>query len=144
MKFKLAFVVSSLLLLAACSATSGPPSGNAPDTLRVVRPVDAYGKHYPAFSTTVTNAAAIQQLYQAAYALPGLLPGNVNCPAGFGLVYHLTFLYHTSVVQVMNLEADGCQNLHIGQSNVRRTTLTFLLLAAKTIGVPSLIPANKT
>lgn len=132
--------VSTMFLLTGCNP--GTPPGPSPTALHVTRPaLPAY--HFDPLDVTIRDTAAVERLYQAAYALPTPPSGTVNCPNDIGLVYHLNFLQNTiSSVQQMNLNATGCQYLLIGQdsNDVRRTNQSFLDLFTKTVGIPSLVP----
>src|SRR5262249_28777354 len=108
-----------------------------PTALHVVRTSDRV--ETPTIEDCVGAAAAVQQLYAAARALPVQPPGFVNCPKSSGLVYHLTFL-HVGIplppAHQMALAGDGCGFLTIGASDVRQTDRTFRSLFATTLGIP--------
>lgn len=131
--------------LVTAHASNAAPSTSSdlsqPTVLHVTR-TSGVPINLPPLDRTVRDAAAVQRLYSAAYKLP-TIPANAvfNCPMSRGIVYHLQFMRGTTPLQAMDLQADGCPFLQIGKS-VRQTTPTFISLLAKTLGIPSLIPAN--
>jgi hypothetical protein len=138
----LLFALISLLLLAGCGSVSAgeePPASPSPTVLHVVR-TNGFLKQLAPFDRTVRDVAAVQRLYTAAYALPPAAPGVVHCPNDLGVVYHLYFLHDTTLIQEMDLDATGCQFLHISKTDVRNTDPAFRTLVARTIGVGSLLP----
>ena len=86
----------------------------------------------------------MQNLYTAAYALKSVPPGaQFSCASDNGLEYHLDFLHATTSAQLMDLDATGCEFLHINARDVRFTTSSFRALLAKVLNIPSLVPPDK-
>jgi hypothetical protein len=107
-------------------------------TLRVTRSTPL-NPSAAGFDKTVSDSVAVQRLYDAAIALPPAPNGVYNCPASRGVVYHLAFHEVAAPMQHMDLEADGCQFLSIGQSQEQHlTNPDFLSLFTQTIGIASL------
>lgn len=134
------FALLLLFLLAGCGSTT-TSGGAAPSltALHVIRTSsNAYGTHVAPFDRTVTDTTAVQRLYTTAQGLPAA-KGTYNCPKDIGLVYHLNFLQGITSIQQMDLQASGCQFLHISKSDVRLTNVSFLSLFTRTIGIASLI-----
>lgn len=126
--------------IAGCSDSSGMSAGGSTGlTLRVTRstPLNPSASR---FGMTVGDSAAVQRLYDAAIALPAVPPDSVfNCPADNGVVYHLAFFEAAAPMQQMDLEADGCQFLSIGQAREAHfTNPSFLSLFTQTVGIASL------
>jgi hypothetical protein len=135
------FVLLLIFLLAGCGSTNTnggtPPS---PTVLHVIRiSSNPYGMHVAPFDRTVTDTAAVQQLYTTAQGLPAA-KGTYDCAKDLGLVYHLNFLQGTTPMQQMDLEASGCGFLHISKTDARLINSSFVSLFTRTIGIPSLIP----
>ena len=132
-----------MFLFTGCGTATviGSSSIVQPTSLHVVRPATI--NNVPTFERTVNNATAVQNLFKAAYALPAApTKGVINCPADLAIVYHLTFMKGTRVIQQMTLNATGCQFLQIGSgtSDLRYAGYNFQQLTAKTIGLASLVP----
>lgn len=130
-----------VLLLAGCMGTA---ADQEPTLLHVVRPglVGYHQQQVAPFDRTVRDAAAVQQLYAAALALPRPSQYPLPCTNDWGLVYHLTFLKGTSQLQQMDVQPLGCHWVYLSQTDVRQADQSFLTLLANTIGLPSLIPAG--
>ena len=133
---KIIIVILVLLFLTGCDTAQS----NKVNTLQVARPASKF----PPFAKTVNDAASVQRFYNLAYALPSPPSGKVNCPADNGIVYNLTFLDGTTLVQTMVLQASGCERLLITNNsrNMRMTNQAFQAAFLKLIGLPSLIPYN--
>jgi hypothetical protein len=127
-------------LLAACAGTSQQPTA-----LHVLRPASQFsifGQPFPRLERTINDAHTAQQLYTAALALPVVDQGkNYSCPIDFGVVYQLDFLVGSSLLQHMDVQASGCQWVHLSSTDIRWTNAAFNHLLANTLGVPSLLPA---
>ena len=117
----LALLVLSLTGCVGIEQTSGT-SGT--DVLHVVR-TELPGYHFAALNRVIRDAAQVQDLYKAAFTLKTVQPGALSCPVDLGLEYHLAFLRGTTSVQQMNLDATGCQLLHISAHDVRFTSPSF-------------------
>jgi|GEM_PF-2032823 len=117
-----------------------------PDTLTVTR-VTLRSAHIAPFSSTTHDAAVVQKLYKAAYALPTPLPDQNDCQSSSSLEYDLTFLQRSLVVQKMYLTPTGCPRLNIGTDvmgipDMRVATTAFQSLLAQALGLPSLVPTS--
>ncbi|GHO71161.1 hypothetical protein KSC_100530 [Ktedonobacter sp. SOSP1-52] len=88
----------------------------------------------------MTDAKAVQQLYQAAYKLPSPDLGKQQCLNNTGIVYHLKFIQDTQNSEEMDLQASGCLTLTTAQGD-RQEDDQFLDLAAKVIHVDPLVPS---
>lgn len=140
MRWKLLFGMLLLVMLVLAGCSSGSAGTAKPTMLHVTRTDALPGYHFAPLDVTIQDVTTVQNLYQAAYALPHPPSGTANCGADIGLVYHLEFFQGTSSVQQMSLDATGCQLLQIGQDDVRFGNETFRELLRKAIGVPSLVP----
>ena len=112
-----------------------------PNVLRVTSTGPLPGYHFTPVNTTIYDVSSVQHLYNAAYALPTVpLFSRYACPLDTGLVYHLTFLHDTTVIQTMDLSATGCKLLHIASSSTRRSTDSFNMSLAHMLNRTSLQP----
>ncbi len=128
------------LLLVACAGTPQQPT--ALHVLRPASPFPIYGQPFPRLERTIHDAKAVQQLYAAALALAVVDQRKTYfCPIDFGVVYRLDFLAGSSMLQHMDVQASGCQWVHLSSTDTRWTTAAFNRLLANTIGIPSLLPA---
>lgn len=126
------------LLLVACAGTPQQPT--ALHVLRPASPFPIYGQPFPRLERTIHDAKAVQQLYAAAQALPAVDQGKTySCPIDFGVVYQLDFLAGSDLLQHMDVQASGCQWVHLSSTDIRWTTSAFNRLLANTIGIPSLL-----
>lgn len=142
MKTKLLGVVLLLgLLLAACTETSQQPTA-----LHVLRPASQFplsGQLFPRLERTINDANAVQQLYAAALALRVVDQRKTYpCPVDFGVVYQLDFLAGSSTLQHMDVQASGCQWVHLSSTDTRWADAAFNRLLANTLGIPSLLPTT--
>ncbi|HCI81175.1 MAG TPA: hypothetical protein DHW02_15970 [Ktedonobacter sp.] len=131
---RIVVVILILLVFAGCDTAQSAKVS----VLQVTRPASKY----PAFSKTVHDATLVQRFYNLAYSLPSPPAGKVNCPADNGVVYNLTFLDDSTLVQTMVLQASGCERLFItnNSQNMRMPNQAFQAAFLKLIGLPSLIP----
>ncbi len=137
----LAFLVLSL---SACAGAGQTGATTLPNVLHVVRNDTLPGHHFASLNRVIHDAAQVQNLYTSAYALKSIPPGAIfNCPSDNGLEYHLEFLRVTTSVQPMDIDATGCEFLHINDRDTRFTTSSFRALLAKVLDIPSLIPSDK-
>ena len=131
-----------LFLLTGCGTATTIDSSTSvhPDVLHVLRPATL--NNVPRFERTVRDSVTIQRLFKTAYALPAASKGIMSCPIDLDIVYHLSFLHGTTLIQEMTLYPTGCSALQIGQdtSNLRFVPYDFEQLTAKTIGLASLVP----
>jgi len=128
------------LLLVACAGTPQQPTA-----LHVLRPASQfpiYGQPFPRLERTINNANAVQQLYAAVLALPVVDQRKTySCPIDFGVVYHLDFLALSDLLHHIDVQASGCQWVHLSSTDIRWTNAAFNRLLANTIGISSLLPA---
>src|SRR6266571_3129634 len=144
MKWKVLLLMPVLLLVLGCGTRSDTSTSFRPTTLQVVRASTLPDNHFPSLSRTITNANAVQKLYDAALALPQTsTTGTRSCPAAIGLIYHLRFLQNGSSVQQMDMGPTGCPWITVNKGDMRIPTQTFFSLFAQTLGIsPSqVIPA---
>jgi|SRR5579884_2850860 len=112
-----------------------------PDVLHVTSSGPLPGYHFTPVDRTIRDVKSVQQLYNAAYALQTVSPSShYFCPLDTGLVYHLTFLHGTTVLQTMDLSATGCQLLHSASLSTRRSTNAFNMELAHMLNRSSLQP----
>ena len=141
-------LIIALFLLSGCGtahvaavSAEGEPT---PTVLQVIRVNTIPLNHYLPFSPrTISDPRAVQQLYDAARALPRLsLPPIINCPLDLGLDYHLIFYQGHTLMQAMVFYPEGCRRLKIGESDLRVLTEPFVHLLVQTIGIaePELAP----
>ena len=63
----------------------------------------------PAVSVTVTDAGLAQDAYEATLGLAVLPPGIlIECPADWGIVYHLVFSGAAGTVMAADADPNGC------------------------------------
>ena len=131
-----------LFLLTGCGTATIIDSSSTVQltSLHVVRPATL--NNVPRFERTIRDTGTIQRLFNAAYTLPDAPNGIRSCPADLGIVYHLSFLHGTTLLQEMTLSPTGCTGLPIGRntSDIRSAPYDFQQLVAKTIGLASLVP----
>lgn len=142
MRRQWAFVAVILLTfaLAGCGATasigSSATRGELPTALIVTRTGNPYDHILPLVGGSM-DAAAVQRLYRAMYALPHVPSGVVyHCPADFGIVYTFTFINGGTVILKANANATGCEFLTLGSSDSRTTNDAFWSLLAQTANIP--------
>ncbi|GER90279.1 hypothetical protein KDW_44410 [Dictyobacter vulcani] len=117
-----------------------PPT---PTILKVTRPHNPLRPELAVINKRITNAAAVQKLYQAALALPEASSALRHCPADYGMAYKLTFLDHDTKIKTMELKITGCQALSIDTDTIfnhkdaRDTNTAFNDLFSHTIGFAS-------
>ncbi len=148
MKWKVPILMPFLLLFSllvlSCGAGSDASTSFMPTTLQVVRSSTLPGNSFPPLSRTITNANAVQKLYDAALALPQVsTTGTSSCPGADGLIYHLRFLQDSTHVQQMDMGPTGCPWINVNKDDMRVPNQKFFLLFAQTLGIsPSqVIPA---
>ncbi len=145
---RLIWVLLAIVVLTSCGSTNvsaGTPTASPtalpkPTTLHVIRPmVD----NFPPLERIIRDGTAVQHLYTSAYALPVPTPGGVvSCPSDIGMVYHMDFLQGSVLLQEIDLDATGCQLLHINRKETRFTNESFRSLFIKIVGIPSLVPGQ--
>lgn len=144
MKFPFArgclLAVLIVLLLSGCGEIGQTDGTTGPNVLRVTRTDPIPGHHFAPLNMVISDAAQVQDLYNAAYALKKIPPGAVfHCPIDIGLEYHLVFLRGTTPVQHMDLDATGCKFLKIAPQDGRFTTPAFQALLARMLKLSSLL-----
>jgi hypothetical protein len=101
------------MLALALAGCGNPALGASGPALHVTRT----GWRLPPLDVTVTNAARVRRLFDAAMALRKVPEGAVfACPIDFGTEYHLTFTAHNSPPTEMSLDGAGCRFLNIEPS----------------------------
>ena len=144
MRGKVLILMPILLLVLASCASSNTSTSFKPTTLQVVRSSTLPGNSFPPLSRTITNANAVQKLYDAALALPNVSStGTRSCPGADGLIYHLRFLQNRTDVQQMDMGPTGCPWITVNKDDMRVPDQTFFSLFAQTVGIsPSqVVPA---
>ncbi len=91
------------------------PSGVAPTVVRINRPAGLNPSSFQPLKKTVRDAEAVRRLFRATCALQPAT-GRFNCPADFGIAYHLQFKYRAQTVLRVVAEATGCTFLYPGNS----------------------------
>jgi len=141
---RMLFTLVFLFLFTGCGTATaiGSSTSVQPTVLHVIRPATL--NNVPRFERTIRDVAAVQRLYNSANALPTqpVFNGPVSCPADLAITYQLSFLHGTTLVQNMYVFPTGCRYVQIGQrtSHTRFLNDGFSMLAAKTIGLSSLVP----
>ncbi|WP_201372604.1 hypothetical protein [Ktedonobacter robiniae] len=130
------YVFFYALLLGSLSSCVSPGS-LVPTRLEVTRSSPL--RPLPALHIAVTDAKAVQQLYQAAYKLPSPSLGKRQCLENTGIVYYLKFIQNTQSSEEMDLQVSGCLTLTTAQ-DTRQEDDQFLHLVAKVIHVDPLVP----
>jgi hypothetical protein len=119
----------------------GAKEAPTPNVLHVTSSGPLPGYHFTPVNTTIRDVNSVQHLYNAAYALQTVSPSShYFCPLDTGLIYHLTFLHDTTVLQTMDLSATGCEFLHIASLSTRRSTNEFNMSLAHMLNRASLQP----
>ena len=133
-----ALLLGLLLLVLSGSAQPGVAHPTRLQVSRTVLP----GWTVPSLEVTIRNGAAVQRLYQAAFALPPVPDTPVLCPLDIGLVYHLAFFQDQRLVQTMLLHATGCPYMQVDQDSSNASSLmkSFRVLFLQTIGITALVP----
>jgi hypothetical protein len=89
----------------------------------------------PPVNVTVTDAAAVQALFDATLALSPVVPGDYNCPFAAGVDYHLTFT-SGSASAVIDFTPDGCEWVTLPDGSTRGASAAYWSLLATTLGIP--------
>jgi hypothetical protein len=98
----------------------GKPVQASPDRLVVTRThnnlkdLDA-----PPFSTTITDRATIEKLYQNVLALPPLPAGRFDCPRDSGLRYRLDFYVGGALLLSVDYAPTGCRTVSLSDGTVK-------------------------
>lgn len=108
------------------------------NAVHILRTSDFPQNHIPPFEKTIRNAALAQHLYDALMALPVMPQGTYNCPADFGVAYHLTFYQGHADVASALVKPDGCEiaTLPDGSSRWAAPDPGFWQVFASVTGVP--------
>lgn len=122
-----------VLALAACA----PGGGGSTGPLANARPTRLQITVYEVISPTpktvlVENAAAVQNIYHSAVALPAASQSQA-CPAIAGPRYELTFLEGEKVVVTAVADSGGCASVTFGANDVRQPNEAFWQLLNQTI-----------
>ena len=136
MKIKNILLALALLLLLIICVSAALPKSTQPTTLLVTRSSASPVNNFPPLTREVKDANTVQQLYDAIHALPKASTGIRYCPIDAGLIYHIHFSNGTTLLEQIDMDTGGCQWVRLSKQDVRQPTETFLLLFAKTIGVP--------
>lgn len=144
------FFLSLLIFLAGCSQTSTGPtypvtaSYSGPTTLQISRdpevvPVNTNLRTPPFAPRVITNAQAVQQLYEILIHLPEIPPtpkgGTIECGLDLGINYHLRFLRGNVLVQTAEIPYTGLC-IGLGKNGGRRPTDQLWPQFSKTLGMP--------
>lgn len=142
-------LVLAIVLLAACgvspAASQTPPTATViqatatplpPTSVTVLRfggPADQ--NRVAPFTKTAQDAANVQRLYNAVFALPPNQPRAVGCPIDLFIGYELSFMHgNTLVLEV--LMTGGCPIVKlVGLSGCHTWTSDFTEQIAATLGV---------
>ena len=92
------------------------------DTLKVTYSA----RMLPPLPQVTTDAATIQALYTAAFALPAVDPFvNVNCGLGHQIVFHLAFARGKVIVALVDVDLSGCGHVSLAGIATRQVTQPF-------------------
>lgn len=142
-------LVLALVLLAACGvspvATGTPTTGTViqatatplpPTSVTVLRfGGQANQNRVAPFMKTAQDAASVQRLYNAAFALPPNQPRAVGCPIDLFIGYELSFMHGDTLVLEV-LMTGGCPIVKlVGLSGCHTWTSDFTAQIAATLGV---------
>jgi hypothetical protein len=91
----------------------------------------------PSVDVTVSDPTTVQALFQETNALPVLPAGQYNCPADFGVTYHLTFVTQNGTTQYV-LDPGGCETVTIASDSsvVLSANPQYWQTLAAALGVP--------
>jgi len=158
-----AVLIGGSLIFAACAnagAGGNPKSPPAPTTrarvlcqavphldLLVVRRTDAFPQNHFRFSfppvVTVSDPARVRDAGTALCALPKMPKGVFNCPADFGIDYHLTFSAAGRSFRTVIVDATGCQQVQgLGPTRWVARSPSFWQLLGEAMGLSN--PTNAT
>ena len=81
------------------------------DAPRVTRITDFPHSRSPKFPIREPRRTTAEVTWSWFSALPDLPLGSLNCPADFGIVYHLVFSASERALPPIELDASGCQSV---------------------------------
>lgn len=140
----LALSLCVLLVMAdrpALGAAAATQPANAHGLVLRVTRFEPAVSHPPPFAETITDAAAIQRLYQAALTLPVAPYIRMRC-LQMSVTYHLVFLQDGRIIHIIDAEPNGCSLVVVYPAYTREITPAYRQLLAQTLGVTSLVPAS--
>jgi hypothetical protein len=76
----------------------------------------------PPIDLAIEDPSRAQHLYDLTLALPVFPPGTYDCPVDYGVRYELTFSRASGDGVTITLDPNGCQNVLIPGTCVRRAT----------------------
>lgn len=115
--------------------------GVQPDTLTIVRRNPLHQQLPPLPPTVrVHDPTVVRQFYADVLTLPAMPRGPIDCPADFGVTYHLTFIQRGSVVLTANADGSGCEVVRLSNGSVLWAVpqpggAAFRNLLARTLGL---------
>jgi hypothetical protein len=133
-------VIALVILLAGCGA-GGPHATTASSgitSVHILRTSPFPQNHIPPLDQTVTDSTKAQRLYDAVQALPSFPQGTINCPAGSGEAYNLTFYRDEAEVSWAVVKPEGCRRVTLPNGDIRRSINQdhFWRMFADALGVP--------
>jgi hypothetical protein len=126
-------------LVAGCGvSTATRASASGITSFHIVRTSAFPSNHIPPFERTVVDARQAVKVYTALQALPVFPKGVMNCPADFGVAYHLTFFRGQSSTSWARVNPGGCEGVQLADGSVRwaATSKAFWQTLADAVGVP--------
>lgn len=132
-------VVALVLALASCATTAAqtatPPQVTVVHVLRTSR---FPANHISPLDQTVRDAADVQQLYDALYALPPFPSTIFSCPLDLDVAYDLTFYRDQAEVSWAIVKPDGCERVTLPNDDYRWSEHSphFWQVFAAALGVP--------
>lgn len=129
------------ILIAACGTSTQASSAFTQLTVHRDATRTSMGKEFPALNKTVTDAASVKRLYNAAQNLP-VAKGAYNCPVAFyNVQYKTTFYQDTKAVHTLTLIIAGCRFATLDGDN-HIASDAFLKLFQQTLNLTTLTPDN--
>jgi hypothetical protein len=91
-----------------------------PDTLVVTRTKNNLNNPTaPPFSRTIADRLIVEKLYADIAALPPFPAGARNCPADFGIRYHLDFHSGTTTLLAGDYDPTGCASVKLSDGAIK-------------------------
>lgn len=106
----------------------------------VVERIDAFPQNGFRFTfpseVTVTSRASVEEVAQVLCHMPDMPPGPMNCPADWGIDYHLSFFADGIGFPVVSVDVSGCEPV-TGLGHVRQSSPGFWHTLGVAMGLPT-------
>jgi hypothetical protein len=136
-----------LLPCFACFACGGSPSGESiassleplvasATTLHFTTSSSLAGNTAPAVDITVTDPSVVRSIFQETLTQPEQPAGEYNCPADFGVSYHLVFTSGETTTTA-DIDPDGCELIVLNGASGSglETSSEYWMDLAKALGI---------